>query len=65
MDLFDTPRGRCNINFESETIRRSAHTIERTFVMIGIVATFLTSVITVLGTGIIGLVLAVGGSLIG
>ena len=61
MDLFYTPRGRCNINFESETIRRSAHTIERTFVMIGIVATFLTAIVTLVAGGIIGLVGAFAG----
>ena len=33
--------------------------------MIGVIATFLTSVIGTLGLGIIQLVLAVGGSLIG
>lgn len=59
--MFDTPRGRRNIHFESETIRRSAHTIERTFVMIGIVATFLTAIVTLVAGGIVGLVGALAG----
>lgn len=59
--MFDTPRSRRNINFASETIRRSAHTIERTFVMIGIVATFLTAIVTLVAGGIVGLVGAIAG----
>ena len=59
--MFDTPLGRRNIHFERETIWRSANTIERTFVMIGIVATFLTAIVTLVAGGIVGLVGALAG----